>query len=79
MSEDPPVRFPKYTSGALKTSFVDPLDTWRVSLQVYTVYTVYNIYTVCTVHHIYWGLKGNEGPTINPSQSIDLGGITYLF
>ncbi|XP_067938398.1 aldose reductase-related protein 2-like [Watersipora subatra] len=29
MSEEPPVRFPKYKNGALKTSFIDPLDTWR--------------------------------------------------
>ena len=34
MDQDPPVRFPKYSSGALKTSFIDPLDTWRVGVKL---------------------------------------------
>jgi len=30
MNLEPPVRFPKYSNGALKTTYIDILDTWRV-------------------------------------------------
>ncbi|KAF6039651.1 hypothetical protein EB796_002031 [Bugula neritina] len=29
MNLEPPVRFPKYSNGALKTTYIDILDTWR--------------------------------------------------
>ena len=38
MDQDPPVRFPKYSSGALKTSFIDTLDTWRVGVKLNASY-----------------------------------------
>ena len=31
LDEDPPSYYPAYKYGGIKTLFIDPLDTWRVS------------------------------------------------
>ena len=75
MSENPRNFFPAYSNGAAKTTFIDPLDTWRVSIDRKTTsfsVSQSNMYSSvqCTVYCTLYTVQYTVQCTIHVSISI---------